>query len=89
MNNLKYDMIKSSELKENDLINCHGGLFRCGEVKLSESHPEEIGPVYYVNAAYEGNAHENGSCSIPEHWYEDGWLIQGNDHVKWARVDES
>ena len=76
---------KSSELRTGDIVSTHGmHVLLDGPVKLSTSHPEDIGPVFWSSGLVLNEAEAVESLPMLRGLIRDGrWSIQGNDRVSW------
>ena len=82
-------IIKSSELREGDLIALHNCVVRLGEIK-SRATAEPDYPVFWSTATVV----EHDPKGIPGSYLdtaEDGsrtWQVQGNDRATWHKIGE-
>jgi hypothetical protein len=79
-----FTLLNTHQLSVNDVVNCHGSLFRLVERFSEPSNLPTGGDCVWFTTEYLGAFDQFGE-SIPKHW-RDNWTVQGNANAKWHVV---
>jgi hypothetical protein len=83
-----YEVLPITEVKNNDILIEHGGLFRVFNRKVSRAHsPDKYGETVYFESEYLG-PYKGSTVSIPAHWRtkDRPWIVQGNKNRPATRI---
>ncbi len=88
------EIVTTPELKQGDIVQAHGSLFRLQERNTDDKatrHPDVLECIWFRTDYLGPVTWPNGNTAqeqIPAHWrtVDRPWVIQGNSRARWMRV---